>query len=202
MVEENETPAPTAEEIAAKEEAEKQDLLKQELEKRKSKYTEQEKAEYTLKSTAKRLKEMGKDPAIVLGIKGDETIEDDDVPDWYRAEKAREATKTALQMADDITNDTEKELVKHYLNNRIVPSGNPKQDFQDALKIVNSEKNAKIIEMAKGKPQAKRAITNGGEIPPGEEEPEFTPEEEKYRKSGPLHLTDKQILEARKKAQV
>ena len=56
------------------------DSLKAELDKvrqKSSPKSEEEKAEYTFKSVAKRLQDLGKDPAELLGIKREEEVEEE-----------------------------------------------------------------------------------------------------------------------------
>ncbi len=119
-----------------------------------SKRTEAEKAAYTLKKNAERLKALGGDPAEVLGTDNDNGTdpdlddEDDDKPmtrgDFKRAE-ARRTTQNALQLADaQIENENERELAKSYLNTRIKPSGDPQKDLEDAMALVNSVKNRQV----------------------------------------------------------
>src|ERR1035437_4865765 len=85
-----------------------QDPLKTELERvQKSKYSDEEKAEFTFKKQAERLKALGKDPASILGIEKDED-EDDTLLTVGMLKKMQQetASKTALQQADEIQNET------------------------------------------------------------------------------------------------
>lgn len=195
----------TTQEAETKSEESKQDPLKAELEKVKtSKYTEKEKAEYSLKKNAERLKELGGDPASILGTK-EEPTEDDDQPVTkaeLRKYLASNATKTALQLADEIANETERELVKHYLENRITPSGDANQDLKDARRMVNAIKNEQILEEQARKNPAKQH-SNSTSAPAKEDrkdEGELEPSEMPFLKA-PFNMTKAEILEARKKSQ-
>jgi hypothetical protein len=135
-----------------------QDPLKIELEKvRKSGgKTEREKADFTLKKNAERVKELGGDPADILGIKVEEPdLEDEDekplTVGMFKKIQQAGATKTAIQLAEEIQDETEKELVKYYLENRIQASGNPQEDLRDARRMVNAVKNEQIITEVKRK---------------------------------------------------
>ncbi len=74
------------------------------------------------------------------------------------------ATKTALQLANDIPNETERELTKYHLGNSIKSTGNPTEDLNLARAIVNAAKNSKIIEeMArKGSPKTHSSASSAG----------------------------------------
>lgn len=183
-----------------------QDLLKTELEKarQQSKYTEKEKAEHALKANAKRAKELGLDPASVLGIDGKvEEIDEDTPPAWFVKHESKKATDTALQLADEVQNETERELIKHHLSSTF-KSGDAKKDFSDARLFVNALKNKQIIEEQQRKIQAKNNSSGGG-IPPKEENldenEELTLEELKLMKLAPK-MTKAQILSARKGVQL
>jgi hypothetical protein len=106
-----------------------QDPLKEELEKvRSTSRTEEEKAAYTLRSTAQRLTALGKDPAEILGFNKLIVSEDEDAPvtmKMLREMQAESANKSSLQLADDIQNESERELVKFHIQNTIRSTGNP-----------------------------------------------------------------------------
>ncbi len=197
-----ETPV-TSTEATAEETVEnpEQDLLKPELEKVKnSGRTEAEKASFSLKKNAERARELGIDPMAVLGIKAEPKDEtDDDRPltiGEYKRIQATQSSKTALQMADDITDASERELVKHYLENRIVPSGNPNEDFRDARRAVNSVKNELIIqEQTRKNPAKTHSNASSGPAKGTTQEPELTPAELQLMKFG--HLTKEEVLKAR-----
>jgi hypothetical protein len=126
-----------------------QDPLKIELERVKGGRTEEEKAEFTFKKQAERLQALGKDPADILGIKKEpkEEVEEDDKPVTIGMLKKMQqdtASKTAIQLANDISNETERELAKWHLENTIRSTGNPTKDLELALNLVNGVKKAKL----------------------------------------------------------
>ncbi len=109
------------------------------------------------------------------------------------------ATKTAMQLADEIGDETEKELVKYYLENRIQPSGNPQEDLKDARRMVNAVKNEQIIQEVKRKTPAK-THSNGTGAPALDNEikGELTAEEKVFL-GKPFNLSKEQIIKSRTK---
>ena len=208
-----ETTEETTEETKVEETTEtettEQDPLEVELEKvkKKSGKSEKEKATYSLQKNAERLIELGGDPSAILKIESktendEESIDEDDKPVTQGQLKkiiAAGATKTALQMADDIENPTEQELVKYYIENRIVPSGDPAQDFKDAQGSVNSLKNAQILEETNRKAEAKNH-SNASSVDANstEVQGELSPEESVFL-GPPFNMTKDQILKTREK---
>ena len=182
------------------------DPIKKELEKIKTTgHTEAEKAAFSLKKNAERVKELGGDPASILGIKPSTEVEpeDDDAPVTVGMLKKREAQKSqtsALELAESITDADEKELVKHYLSNRIIPSGNPQEDLNFARAAVNSVKNGMIADEATRITPPRTTSSAPGA--PARVTEVFTPTEQElaYMKA-PFNLTQEQIIAARKKAQ-
>ena len=140
----------TTEEPIKEEPKVEQDPLKVELDRvQKTGRTEKEKAEFTLKKTAERVKALGGDPNSILGIEDDEPTDDDDAPmtvGMYKKIQQESATKTAIQLADEVTNETEKELIKYHLANTIKSTGIPSEDLKLARALVNAVKNAQIGE--------------------------------------------------------
>src|ERR1035437_529481 len=136
-----------------------QDPLKTELERvQKSKYSDEEKAEFTFKKQAERLKALGKDPASILGIEKSDEEDGDDTPltvGMLKKMQQETASKTALQQADEIQNETERELVKFHLQNTIKSTGTPTEDLKLARALVNSVKNSQIMEENNRKGTAK-----------------------------------------------
>lgn len=159
--------------------------------------TEKDKALFTFKKVAEKLNEFGVDPKTVLGV----TKENGEVPEWYKQEKAKEQTQNALQMAESLADAETREQVKTYLKTRIVPSGNPTQDFKDALGAVSAAKNKQIVEeMARA--TSPKVVASGGSSDPTKEE-EFTPtEQESIFMKPPYNMSKEKILEARKKAEM
>lgn len=157
--------------------------------------TPEEIAEFNLKKKADDAKALGLDPKKILG----EEPDPDEPPAWYKKEKSKEATQSALQLAETIQDSDTKEKVKDYLNTRIVPSGNPEQDFRDALGIVSSGKNKQILEEMNRYTKPK-VTASGGSLPSKIEE-EFvpTPEEAVFMKA-PYNMSKEQIIGARPKS--
>ena len=180
-----------------------QDPLKIELERVKaSKYTEKEKAEFTLRKNADRVKALGGDPSSILGIEDNEPGEDDDQPltvGMYKKIQQERATKTALELADEITNETEKELVKYHLDNTIKSTGIPSEDLKIARALVNAVKNSQIIEEVARKPIAK-SHSNASSVDAKNDEVkgELT-QEEKLFLGKPFNMSRESILKARTK---
>lgn len=170
-----------------------------EREQKRNQRTEKEKAEYSLKMNAKRLQELGGNPAEILGVREASQEEDvDDVPDWYRKEKSKEAQRTALQLADDIPDEADRNLVKEYLSKRIVPSGNAQDDFRLALSAVMSLKNKQVVEEISRR-TAPRVTAAGGSLP-AKVEDQFTPtQEEAIMMAPPYNVSKEKIIEARRK---
>ncbi len=189
----------------ATEETIEQDPLKIELEKvqSRSKYTEEEKATFSFKKQAEKLKELGKDPAEILGIKSEyeseDEIDDDDRPltkGEYKKMMAGTVAKTALQEADSIQNETERELVKYHLENTIKSTGVPAEDLKLARALVNAVKNTKIIEEVARKPIVKAHSNASGVDAKQEKEFVATPEEQQFMRP-PFNMTQAQIVEMR-----
>ena len=202
-----EKPSPTSEEAqvetAVKPEVEtEQDPLKTELEKvqKKSKYTELEKAEHALKSTAERLKILGGDPNTILRIeKETPDIDEDDTPltvGMLKKLQQENASKSALEEADEINNETERELVKFHLQNTIKSTGSPKEDLKLARALVNAVKNTQIIEEVNRKTPPKTYSNSSGA--PAKQEVEVTySQAELDMMKPPFNITPAQILAAR-----
>lgn len=93
------------------------------------------------------------------------TDDDDNQPitkgDFKRMEREN-AAQTARQLANEITDETERNLVLDALDNTIVPSGNPQKDLQKARDLANSEKNRQIAEEVTRKRNAQSRGSGGG----------------------------------------
>ena len=183
-----------------------QDPLKTELERvqNKSKYSEKEKAEHSLKKNAERLKELGGDPTDILGIKVETPNEDDDTPltigTWRKMQQETTA-KTALQSADEIQNETERELVKYHLQNTIKSTGIPSEDLKLARALVNAVKNTQIIEETTRKTPAKTHSNSSGVDGKQEKEVIYTPDELAFMKP-PFNASPADIMAAREGKQL
>lgn len=190
----------TGSETAATETTE-QDPLKIELERvQKSKYTDKEKAEHSLRKNAARVKELGGDPNSILGIEKTEDGDDeDDKPvtlGMLKKMQQENAAKTALQQADEIKNETERELVKFHLQNTIKSTGIPAEDLKLARALVNAVKNSQIIEETTRKTAPKTHSNGSGVDAKQEQEIIYTAEELAFMKP-PFNSTPAQIMAAR-----
>lgn len=171
-------------------------------EEKKSKKTEADKAAYTLRKNADRLRELGGDPATAIGITHGEPIdeEDDDRPltvgEWKRMQES-DNEKTALQLADEITDETERKLTKQYLGH-IKASTPPKEALRLARSMVNAAKNGQIIEEVVR--TTKPATTGTAPGAPARQEstvqPELTAAEIPFTKA-PFNMTPEAIIAKR-----
>jgi len=180
--------------------------LEQEIEretKRSEGRTEAEKAAYSLKKNAERAKELGIDPAEVLGFNQPQapaaTI-DKDAPltvGMYEQMQKNLGQKTAIQIAEQITDPHERELTIKYLQTRIVPSGDPDDDVRFARQAVNSVKNGQIVEEL-SRATAPRTYGSGAGAPPKPQpkSPELTAQEQLFTKP-PFNMTVAEIIAAR-----
>lgn len=169
-----------------------QDLLKTELEnvQRKGR-TKAEKLIYTKKRIEEQLKELGVD---------DEVSADEKPLTLGDLKRIQQETvvKTALDLADEISNPTEKDLTKYHLENTIRSTGNPQKDLELARGLVNAVKNKEVLEEFQRKIPAKTSISNPGAPARTQQQEDFTPEELAYMKP-PWNLTKEQIIAARPK---
>lgn len=169
-----------------------------------SKRTEAEKAAFSLKKNAERARELGLDPAEILGTKThiETNREDDDnkpvTVGMLRDIQKADAHKSALQMADEIADADTKATVKKYLSDNIKPSGDAEGDFRLALAAASASKNAQIVQEINryGTP---RKTSSGGSMPAAVEEA-FTPTQEEQWHMSHFGLSKEKVLEARKKA--
>ena len=183
-----------------------QDPLKAELERvqsqKKEGRTEKEKAEYSLRKNAERVRELGGDPNSILGIEH-ETIEpeEDDKPvtlGMLKKFQQETASKNALQLAEEIPTETERELVKYHLQNTIRSTGNPQEDLKLARSIVNGVKNSQILEELARKTPPKTHSNATGAPAKEDNSGELTPEELQFTKP-PFNLSKEKIIATRGK---
>ena len=174
-----------------------QDLLKTELEKvQKKSRTQAEKLLYTKKRVEAQLKE--------LGIEEDVETKDDSEDDkpmtiaMWKKLQAETATKTAIDLADEVENETERELLKFHLENTIKSTGDPQNDIKLARTLVNAVKNKQILEEVARKPQVKTHSSSSGVPASHQKAVELTKEEQLYMLP-PWNLTKEQVLKARPK---
>lgn len=178
------------------------DPVKEELDRVKNRpKTEREKAEYALASNANRLKDLGGDPAKVLGITPPtQQDEDDEVPEWYKREQSRTATKSAVELAQDIQDEYERDLTIHHLENTVRPSGNAQQDLKTAKDLVLAAKARHFMD-EKARKLPPKEHGSGGGAPPPRQDPvgELTPEEIPYTRP-PWNLSKETIISKRAKS--
>lgn len=180
------------------------DPLNKELEKaNKAKKTELEQAIYKRSQIDKRIVELGgqSKPLESSAPAG----EDDDSKPLTRGDlkrmQAETAQKTAIDLASALSDENEKTLVIHYLQTKIMPSGNAEEDFHSALALVNALKNKQFLDEAARKTPPKRAASAPGGPGNGPEVPFVpTPEEAVFMRP-PYNLSKEKILETRKKTE-
>lgn len=167
--------------------------------------TEKDKVTFNLKRQAERAKEVGVDPAEVLGFKPRvevpaETEDDDNKPltrKDLREMQKQDARKSAEQMAQTLTDETERAAVLEELR-FVVPSGDAQADFRRAQSIANAAKNAKIAEEAQRKTGAARTAA-GGSSPSNTSTEEFEPTEDEAKLMKNFGISKEKVIEARKR---
>jgi len=189
-VDENGNPIPTTE----------QDPLKNELERiqNKPKRTKVDKLLFSKKRIEQQLKEELGDE---YDGDDDEPLDEDDKPltiGEFKKFQKESTVQTALTMADEIENTIERELVKYHIENTIQPSGNPKDDLKHARAIVNSVKNAQILEEADRKGVAKLHPTGSSGPRKGDAPNDELTEQELQFTRPPFNMTKAQIIATRK----
>lgn len=181
-----------------------QDPLKVELDRvQKTGKSEAEKATFSLKKNAERVRELGIDPAEILGIRvstGEDTEIDEDKPvtvGMLKRIQQESAAKSALQLADDIGNESERELTKYHLQNSIRSTGNPSEDLRLARSLTNAAKNGQILDLVIHKPDTKNHSTgSGGPLKVEIDKGELTAAEMKFL-GKPFKMTKEEIIKAR-----
>lgn len=176
--------------------SEKQDPLKAELEKvQKQPRSKREKLLFTKQRVEDQLNELDEEE----GVMPDDEDEKPVTVGMLKKLQASTATKTALQLADDISDETERELTKYHIENTIRPTGDPKKDLELAQVHVNAVKNSQIVSEVLRKPETKSHSSTGGSNPKDGQVPtELLPEELPFLKA-PWKMSKEQILAARKK---
>lgn len=174
-----------------------------ELEKEKSRSegrSEAEKAAFSLKKNAERVKELGLDPAEILGVKieGQQISSDTPVTVGMLQQMRREETKkSAIELAENISDPKERELTIHYLQTRIVPSGDAQDDLRFARQAVNSVKNGQIAEeMARGTTPKNFSSAPGAPARSTPTTPELTQAEQQFTRP-PFNMTPEEIISKR-----
>lgn len=167
----------------------------------KPKRTEAETTAYNLRKQAEKAKELGLDPADVLGlklkVKSDVSDDEPLTVGRLREFQATEAHETALRMADSITDESERERVREILENRIKPSGDAQADLALARAAATSERSARIVEEIARKGTPSRTAPGGSAAVPVEDD--FVPtEQEKIFMARPYNLSKEQVKAMRK----
>lgn len=210
QVENESTSSQTVEETPVTTETETtEDPLKVELERVKSKKSPQEKARDSLYFNALEAKKLGIDPTKdeklkeVFGIKEPVEVSEDEKPitrkeleELLLKTQQATATKTAEQLANEITNESERELTLFHIQNTIKSTGDPKEDLRLARALTNSVRNSQIQEQQTIKPVAKtHSSASGGGTIQSEPTIVFTAEEKAFLATG--RVTKEEILKAR-----
>lgn len=150
---------------------------------------------------ARQLSELGETTDEDEDEDDEDELDDPDRPltvrDLSRLE-ANKAKKTAVQMAEAIEDPEAAKAVKEALG-KVVASGDPIQDFQNAVAIASAAKNSQVLEelRRKGPPVQYRS---GAGAPPKPPTPEFVMTEEERRFVSQGWLTEAEVKEARKAA--
>jgi hypothetical protein len=110
-----------------------------------------------------------------------------------------EAKKTAIDLAQTIENEDERIVVVDYLENRIVPSGNPEADLKLARAAVNSLRNEQLLSETQRGGTAKTHSSGSGAPSVQTSNEELTPTEMVFTQP-PYNLTKAEIVSKRPKA--
>lgn len=174
-----------------------------ELEKERNKTegrSEAEKAAFSLKKNAERVKELGLNPADILGIRVEDQVITPDTPvtvGMLEQMRREDTKKTAIELAEGIEDPKERELTIHYLKTRIVPSGDAQDDLRFARQAVNSVKNGQIAEeLARGTSPKNFSSGAGAPPKPTPATPELTPEELMFTRP-PFNMTPQEVISKR-----
>lgn len=176
--------------------------VEQEIEREKGKQqrSEKEKAEFSLRKNAERAKELGIDPATVLGLAPQAHEEGDDAPATIGTVKqllAEKEKQTAFELADEITDPHIRELTKLNLK-KVIPSGDANEDLRFARLAAESAKNSLVMEEVAraGRPNG-HVASAGAPAKTVTKEPELTKDEMAFMKP-PFSLSKEQIIASRK----
>ena len=176
--------------------------VEQEIEREKGKQqrSEKEKAEFSLRKNAERAKELGIDPATVLGLAPQVQEEGDDAPATIGTVKqllAEKEKQTAFELADEITDPHIRELTKLNLK-KVIPSGDANEDLRFARLAAESAKNSLVMEEVAraGRPNG-HVASAGAPAKTVAKEPELTKDEMAFMKP-PFSLSKEQIIASRK----
>lgn len=125
--------------------------------------TPKEKFEYKLQREIAQAKEMGIDVSQFV-VKPQIDDEDGEKPltrkDLEEAiRNVKPQSKSAVEMANEITNEAERELHLHYLDNKINPNLTEDEKFQTAKDMVNGIKLKNQINLSNIKPEVRTHST-------------------------------------------
>ena len=190
------TAVKTAEEALSKAKAApSQDPVRQERERiEKKQFTRRERLEFEKRKVDEQLVELDRKEGVVPAA-NDEPV----TVAMLEARDKEKSRETALTLADTIQDEDERAVVKHYLQTRVVPSGNPDEDVKFARAAVNSLRNAQIAEEIARK-QGGKSHASGSGAPAKPPEGEFVPtQEELVFMSPPYNLTKEEVLAKRPK---
>lgn len=188
---------PASEETTKENTEPSHDPVKEELEREQRKgsgKTELEKALFTKQQIEKRIAELRGESGAPVTVSPDK-----DAPltiGMYEQMQRENAQKTALQLAEEITDQNERELTKHYLQTRVVPTGNPQEDLRFARAAVNSVRNGMMAEELSRKTTPSAPAFSGA--PAKRDDTEFVPTAEEADMMRSFKLTKEDILNARK----
>jgi len=169
------------------------------VEQHKSGRTKREKLEFTLNRVQQQLAELEGEAGVDATVEVDKT-KAVTFADLDRIEHDRE-NRRAVDMAESITDDVERKLTIHYLENTIRPSGNADTDLANARAIVNAKRNALIAEEAsRGTRPNSFVSAPGAPMRPAQEVFEPTAQETQFMRA-PFNLTKEDIIAARNRAQ-
>lgn len=170
----------------------------------KPKRDEKDTTAYNLRKQADRARELGLDPAEILGVKstiklGEEDEDSKQVTVGMLREISRtEAQKTALARAEEITDAETREAVKKVITTQLRPSEDHEGTLRTALSLVNAEKNKQVLAEVNRYSTPKR--TGAGGSMPATIEEEFKPTAEEQRMmQPPYNLSKEKIIAARKR---
>lgn len=166
------------------------------VEEHKSGRTKREKLEFTLNRVQQQIAELdGESKPTEVDKTKPVTF-----ADLERIESDKE-NRRAVDLAESITDEVERKLVIHYLENTIRPSGNADTDLANARAIVNAKRNALIAEeIARGTRPANYSAAPGAPMNPQEDVFQPTAEEAMMMRA-PFNLTKEDVVAARKRAQ-
>jgi hypothetical protein len=169
------------------------------VEQHKSGRTKREKLEFTLNRVQQQLAELEGEAGVDTTVEVDKT-KAVTFADLDRIEHDRE-NRRAVDMAESITDDVERKLTIHYLENTIRPSGNADTDLANARAIVNAKRNALIAEEASRGTRPNGFVSApGAPMRPTQEVFEPTAQEAQFMRA-PFNLTKEDIIAARNRAQ-